>query len=60
MRWHDEFYRDFFNTILSKSLRRLFQVNLADKPAPLFDVTADGQRLVAVTWARIQLDQFAA
>jgi eukaryotic-like serine/threonine-protein kinase len=35
-----------------KSLRRLFQINLADTPAPLFDVTADGQRLVAVTPAR--------
>ena len=32
-----------------KSLRPLFQINLADTPAPLFDVSADGQRVVAVT-----------
>ena len=37
-----------------KSLRPLFQVNLADTAAPLFDVTADGQRLVAVTPARAE------
>jgi hypothetical protein len=33
-----------------KSLRPLF--NLADTPAPLFDVTADGQHILAVTPAR--------
>jgi eukaryotic-like serine/threonine-protein kinase len=37
-----------------KSLRPLFQVNLADTAAPLFDVSADGQRLVAVTPARAE------
>jgi hypothetical protein len=37
-----------------KSLRRLFQVNLLDTPAPLFDVTADGQRVLAVTPARAE------
>ena len=37
-----------------KSLRPLFQMNLADTPAPLFDVTADGQRLLAVTPARAE------
>jgi len=37
-----------------KSLRPLFQVNLADTPAPLFDVTADGQRFLAVTPARAE------
>lgn len=35
-----------------KSLHPLFRINLADTPAPLFDVTADGQRLLAVTTAR--------
>jgi hypothetical protein len=35
-----------------KSLRPLFQINLADTPAPLFDVTADGQHILAVTPAR--------
>jgi eukaryotic-like serine/threonine-protein kinase len=35
-----------------KSLRPLFQMNLTDTPAPLFDVTADGQRFLAVTPAR--------
>jgi|HubBroStandDraft_2_1064218.scaffolds.fasta_scaffold00938_12 Tol biopolymer transport system component len=35
-----------------KSLRPLFQINLADAPAPLFDVSADGQRVLAVTAAR--------
>jgi eukaryotic-like serine/threonine-protein kinase len=35
-----------------KSLRPLFQMNLADTPAPLFDVSADGQRFLAVTPAR--------
>jgi Tol biopolymer transport system component len=35
-----------------KSLRPLFQMNLADVPAPLFDVSADGQRFLAVTPAR--------
>jgi len=37
-----------------KALRPLFQVNLADMPAPLFDVTADGQRFLAVTPARAE------
>jgi len=37
-----------------KSLRPLFQMNLADTPAPLFDVTADGQRVLAVTPARAE------
>jgi WD40 repeat protein len=37
-----------------KSLRPLYQLNLADTPAPLFDVSADGQRLVAVTPARAE------
>ena len=37
-----------------KSLRPLFQMNLADTPAPLFDVTADGQRFLAVTPARAE------
>jgi hypothetical protein len=37
-----------------KSLRSLFQINLADTPAPLFDVTADGQRFLAVTPARAE------
>jgi Tol biopolymer transport system component len=35
-----------------KSLRPLFQMNLADTPAPLFDVSADGQRVLAVAPAR--------
>ena len=37
-----------------KSLRSLFQVNLAETPAPMFDVTADGQRFLAVTPARAE------
>jgi hypothetical protein len=37
-----------------KSLRPLFQMNLADVPAPLFDVTPDGQRFLAVTPARAE------
>lgn len=37
-----------------KSLRPLFQMNLLDTAAPLFDVTADGQRFVAVTPARAE------
>jgi eukaryotic-like serine/threonine-protein kinase len=37
-----------------KSLRPLFQMNLLDISAPLFDVTADGQRFVAVTPARAE------
>jgi len=37
-----------------KSLRPLYQFNLAATPAPLFDVSADGQRLVAVTPARAE------
>jgi hypothetical protein len=37
-----------------KSLRPLFQMNLADTPAPLFDVSADGQRVLAVTPARAE------
>ena len=35
-----------------KSLHALFQMNLADAAAPLFDVSADGERFVAVTAAR--------
>jgi Tol biopolymer transport system component len=37
-----------------KALRPLFQMNLADTPAPLFDVTADGQHFLAVTPARTE------
>jgi hypothetical protein len=37
-----------------KALRPLFQMNLADTPAPLFDVTADGQRFLAATPARAE------
>jgi Tol biopolymer transport system component len=37
-----------------KSLRPLFQMNLLDVAAPLFDVSADGQRFVAVTPARAE------
>lgn len=37
-----------------KSLRPLFQMNLLDVSAPLFDVTADGQRFVAVAPARAE------
>lgn len=37
-----------------KSLRPLFQMNLAETPAPMFDVTADGQRALAVTPARAE------
>jgi len=37
-----------------KSLRPMFQLNLADIAAPLFDVSADGQRVVAVTPARAE------
>jgi len=37
-----------------KALGPLFQMNLADTPAPLFDVTADGQRFLAVTPARAE------
>jgi Tol biopolymer transport system component len=37
-----------------KSLRPLFQMNLLDTAAPLFDVTADGQRVLAVTPARAE------
>jgi len=37
-----------------KSLHPLFQMNLTDTPAPLFDVTADGQRFIAVTPARAE------
>jgi hypothetical protein len=37
-----------------KSMRPLFQMNLLDVAAPLFDVTADGQRFVAVTPARAE------
>jgi eukaryotic-like serine/threonine-protein kinase len=37
-----------------KSLRPLFQMNLADTAAPLFDVSADGQRFLAVTPARAE------
>jgi len=35
-----------------KSLRPLFQVDLLDLAAPLFDVSSDGQRVLAVTPAR--------
>ena len=37
-----------------KSLRPLFQMNLVDVLKPLFDVTADGQRILAVTPARAE------
>jgi eukaryotic-like serine/threonine-protein kinase len=37
-----------------KSLRPLFQMNLLDTAAPLFDVTGDGQRFIAVTPARAE------
>jgi Tol biopolymer transport system component len=37
-----------------KSLRPLSQTNILDIPAPLFDVTADGQRVLAVTPARTE------
>jgi Tol biopolymer transport system component len=37
-----------------KSLRPLFQVNVLDVNDPLFDVTADGQRILAVTPARAE------
>jgi eukaryotic-like serine/threonine-protein kinase len=37
-----------------KSLHPLFQMNLTDTPAPLFDVSADGQRFIAVTPARTE------
>ena len=35
-----------------RSLHALFQMNLADEAVPLFDVTADGERFIAVTSAR--------
>jgi Tol biopolymer transport system component len=38
----------------AKSLRPLFQMNLAETPALMFDVTADGQRVLAVTPARAE------
>ncbi len=37
-----------------KSVQPLFQINLVDTAAPLFDVTADGQRVLAVTPARAE------
>jgi hypothetical protein len=37
-----------------KSLRPLFQVNLAGTAAPLFDVNAEGQRFLAVSPARAE------
>src|SRR5260370_17479048 len=37
-----------------KSLRPLFQMNLAETPAPLFDVTADGPRFPALPPPRPQ------
>ena len=37
-----------------KSLRPLGQMNILDTAAPLFDVTADGQRVLAVTPARAE------
>jgi len=35
-----------------KSLHALFQMNLAEVAAPLFDVSADGERFIAATTAR--------
>jgi len=37
-----------------KAIRPLFQVNLVDTAAPLFDVSADGRRVLAVTPARAE------
>jgi hypothetical protein len=37
-----------------RSLSPLFQMNLLDTAAPLFDVTADGQRILAVTPPRAE------
>jgi len=37
-----------------KALRPLFQMNLLDEAAPMFDVSADGQRFLAVTPARAE------
>jgi len=37
-----------------KSLRPLAQMNFLDTAAPLFDVTADGERVLAVTPARAE------
>jgi Tol biopolymer transport system component len=37
-----------------KALRPLFQMNLLDESVPLFDVTADGRRVLAVTPARAE------
>jgi hypothetical protein len=36
------------------SLRPLFHINLLDAGAPLYDVTSDGQRVLAVTPARAE------
>jgi hypothetical protein len=35
-----------------KALRPLFQMNMLDEAAPLFDVSADGNRFLLVTPAR--------
>jgi eukaryotic-like serine/threonine-protein kinase len=37
-----------------KAMRPLFQMNLLDESVPLFDVTADGRRVLAVTPARAE------
>jgi hypothetical protein len=37
-----------------KALQPLFQMNLLDEAAPLFDVSADGQRFLMVTPARAE------
>ena len=37
-----------------KSLRPLFQINLLDAGAPLFDVASDGQQVLAATPARAE------
>jgi serine/threonine protein kinase len=37
-----------------KSLRPLFQMNLLDEAAPMFDVSADGRRFLTVTPARAE------
>jgi hypothetical protein len=41
-------------TLQVKSRRPLFRMNLADTPAPLFEVSADGQRVLAVMPARAE------
>jgi hypothetical protein len=37
-----------------KALRPLFPMNLSDQSVPLFDVTADGRRVLAVSPARAE------